>query len=158
MVISKIQELFLPKIQELFLSKIQEPPLHQILMKWIYYKGKSKIGGIPKNLNLIGKNPGEFTFPPNSWNHPMVTAVILGWAVCLKHTLKVEFCQNPCSVNVRVFVDVRASDPQNLKVLHPKWRHWPPLPNQTTQTHVLFNKYDLLLGMDGKPWQIQNDI
>ena len=84
--------------------------------------------------------PGKSTFSPKTWNHPMVIAVILGGAVCSKHTLKVEFCQNPCSVNVRVFVDVRASDPQNLKVPHPKWCHWWYLATGTTQIHFFIKK------------------
>ena len=80
----------------------------------------------------------------------MVTAVILGWAVCLQHTLKVEFCQNPCSVNVRVFVDVKASDPRKPQSTPPKndatGPHYPIKP-----PHLFFNKYSILLEMDGKP-------
>ena len=31
-------------------------PLYQILVKWIYYKGKSKMGGTSRNRDLINKN------------------------------------------------------------------------------------------------------
>ena len=77
-------------------------PLYQILMKWIYYKGKMKNGKYHKNQDLIGKYQGDFTFSPKTWNHPTVSAVILGGAVCKKHSLEVEFWQKQFSVNVRV--------------------------------------------------------
>ena len=97
---------------------------------------KTKIWENPKNRDLIDKYKGNCIFSPKTWNHPTVIAVILGWAVCSKHSLKIEFGQKLFFVNVRVFwLNVRASSPKHVKVPDPKWCHWTPLSNETTQTH-----------------------
>ena len=48
------------------LLKIQEPLQKQIIIKLIYYKGKTKIGFYPKNLDPTGKYNCKTTFLPKT--------------------------------------------------------------------------------------------
>ena len=80
-------------------------------MKLIYYKGHTKNGKYNKNQDFIGKYQRDFTFSPKIWNHPTVSAVILGGAFCKKHSLEVEFLQKQFSVNVRVFDECKSNLP-----------------------------------------------
>jgi len=71
---------------EVFFRVVQIPIMsgHHILrgenneIDWL--GGEIKSRGYSKHWDLIGKNLNEMGLPPNMWNHPMVIAVILGWA------------------------------------------------------------------------------
>ena len=84
------------------LLKIEEPPLKpfwkQIIMKWVYYKGKMKIRFYPQNLDPTGKYNGKSTFLPKTWYRVLFSPVILPLAVWPKPERRVRIQSKDLSI------------------------------------------------------------
>ena len=92
-------------------SKIQEPPLNplgkQIIMKWVYYKGKMQIRFYPKNLDPTGRYHGKSSFLPKTWYRVLFRPVILPLAVWPHHRRRGRFRQTNCQYKKLVLPKIK---------------------------------------------------
>jgi hypothetical protein len=99
-----------PKYKNCFFRKYKDPIISNPYEMNLLQR-KIENGGYLEKSRFDRWKQGKSTFSPKTWNHPMVIAVILGGAVCSKHTLKVYVFQKMLSVNVRVFCECKSNLP-----------------------------------------------
>ena len=135
------------------LLKIQEPLQKQIIMKLIYYKGKTKIGFYPKNLDPTCKYHCKTTFSQkHRIDESSVRSFCIGWFGDILEE-EAGFNKKPKRLVLPKIKDFQVLDQKVDRI--PKWndQKWCQtsyLSNGTTQTNFFIKKNMEIKGMGQK--------